>query len=111
MEYQANFGIDSRVDLKSLDYTEREETISASNNVEALDRAVELAGRYSKSYLGNPDTNNIKVTILTLYDSKKRLLNQREILKKEGFTGVKKFKWDKDRLSINCSLLELILVG
>jgi len=113
MEYQATFGIDCGVSygfgLKSPDYEKREEIVIADDNMNAIIAATKKAIHFSRDYLSNPQNDFTTVTLLELYDSKRGLINQKEVLEKAGFTGIKRFEWSEDKLVIKCHMLEHLL--
>lgn len=113
-KYQATFGIDGGIShgfgLKSPDYTKQEETIHAKGDKEALLETAKKAIYFSQEHLSNPDNDLTTVTILEIFDSNRNLLNQREILKKEGYNSIKRFYWnDNNQLVTECSMLEHLL--
>jgi hypothetical protein len=114
MTYKAIFGIDCGLShgfgLKEPHYEKQDRNLSASDDKNAIIEAAKIALHFSREYLSNPDNDFTTVTILRLYDSKGKLLNPQEILKKEGFTGIQRFEWDeKGLLYIKCSMLEHLL--
>lgn len=114
MEYQATFRIDCGVSpgfgLKYPGFEERDEVIIADNDMNAVITAAKKARRFSKDYLSNPENDYTTVTLLLLYDSNRNLINQKEVLKKEGFDSVQRFEWNENRLVTKCSMLEHLLI-
>jgi len=115
MNYKVTFGIDYGVsyglDILFPDYQETERILTADNDFKALIMATGKALVFSREYPNNPKTNFTTVTLIELHDKSKNLINQKETLKKQGYTGVQKFKWDENhRLFTRYSRLEQLIM-
>lgn len=107
--YGISCGVSQGFGLKYPDYIERTERIDADNNLSALIKIAKKAVEFSFEYLSNPDDDATIVTVNHLYDKNNRLLNQKEILKAEGFTSIRRFEWKGDKLVTSCSSIEHLL--
>lgn len=101
MNYKATFGIDYGVsyglDLKFPDYLEIEKNLIAENDFKALLLSTGQALRFSRDYPNNPETKFTTVTLIELHNEYQNLINPKETLKREGYTDIKNFKWDKKK--------------
>jgi len=113
MNYIAMYGISCGASqgfgIKYPDHIERTESIEADNNLSALIKIAKKAVEFSFEYLSNPDDEATIVTVNHLYDKNNRLLNQREMLEKEGYTSIRRFDWKDNKLVTSCSTLEHLL--
>ena len=115
MNYKITFGIDYGVSYwlgaKFPDYLEIEKNLVAEDDFKALIIAIKEALKLGRDYPNNPKTDFTTITLIKLHNENKNLINQKETLKKQGYTGVQKFKWDENhRLFTRYSRLEQLIM-
>ena len=125
MEYRADYEINGGVESfggRYQDSTERVELIDAESDIEAMVKALRLAGSFAVDYLSNPDTGYTTVMLSSLKDRNNRELSQENLIdgdtiefdvdldsgKKRNCTAGVRFK--EGKAIVKCDSLDKILI-